>query len=199
MNELILPKSRISEGAGGGAGGLAEAGPLTTGVDGFLFSYFMGKGVREPCSPYREAYVFGAPLNEPNADDWNCAAAIVDETSSFDLSTITPNHEVVVALLHIYELYFSVEIKFRWYRDRDSKLLFEYIYTIPDPPEYGYWLWAYVYSYIGYVSWEIWENGDYHVDIYYQGEIIQSMGFTISGIEAPTEEYRSLWAYYNKM
>ncbi|GAI92474.1 unnamed protein product, partial [marine sediment metagenome] len=36
------------------------------------YSYGLAKGLREPCSPYREAYYFGAELNKPSADGWNC-------------------------------------------------------------------------------------------------------------------------------
>lgn len=178
---------KMKRGGYGGAGaqvGLPEAVPLVSYASG------MGKGLREPCSPYRQAYFFGAELNVPNADDWNCVPEIMDPTTSFDLSGIEPNHEVVVALLVVYNIPAgaSHNVRFKWYRDRDSKLLFDFAYTIPNPGSYGYdsWAWYYVYSYIGYVSGEIYENGDYHVDILWDGTLLQRIGFTVSGIPVYT-------------
>ena len=146
----------------------------------------MGKGLEEPCSPYREAYVFGAELNVPNASGWNCFPEVVDATSLFDLSLITPYHEVVVAILYASDLPGgrSYDVHHKWYWDRDAKLLFDFACTIPDPWNYGwdYWSWYYVYSYIGYVPWEIWENGDYHVDLIVTGRSSQTLNFAVIGI-----------------
>ncbi len=154
------------------------------------FSTGMGKGLSEPCSPYRTAYVFGAELNAVYFSS-NCPPSIMDPTTSFDLSSITPNHEVVVALLDGYYLPSgsSYLVQFKWYRARDAALLYTFSYTIPDPGSYGYgyWSWYYVYSYIGYVSWEIWENGGYYVDITVTGGTYYSTrtNFTISGVAPP--------------
>ncbi|KKN41742.1 hypothetical protein LCGC14_0720310, partial [marine sediment metagenome] len=146
----------------------------------------MGKGLREPCSPYREAYVFGAELGVPDANFWNCAALMVEPTNLFDLSTITPNKEVVVALLLLRNLPAgkSYQVNLIWYRDRDNKLLYNGGVRIPDPTGWGhdYWEWYYVYSYIGYVDWEINENGSYHVDLIMDGVLLQTLTFTVTGI-----------------
>ncbi len=182
----MTPEMRCNifrRGAGAGAGG---TGSLVVPSQAASYITGMGKGLREPCSPFREANVFGAELRAPNANNWNFVAEIVDPTASFDLSTIEPNHEVVVALVALYNLLAgkSYSVTHRWYRDRDDKLLFEFPYQIPDPGIYGYasWAWYYVYSYIGYVPAEIYENGSYHVDIWLDQSLLQRIGFTVSGI-----------------
>lgn len=126
---------------------------------------YIGKGLREPCSPYRSTYVFGAELNKPNADNWNCTPQIVDPTTFFDVSYITKNREVVVALYTGSNLYSQTTVVHEWYRKRDNKLLFSYKYSINAPPSGYYYPWYYVYSYIGWVDWEINENGLYYVKI----------------------------------
>lgn len=165
------PDIRIgAQGGGAAAFGVRPLGVAT-------YTYGMGKGLSEPCSPYRSAYVFGAELNVPDASNWACIPEIIEPTTAFDLSTITPFHEVVVALLASNDLpYGTYTVRMKWYRNRDSKLLYEYVWT-------G-WPW-YVYSYIGYVDWEINENGNYHVDITLTGNgesYSRTINFTVSGI-----------------
>ncbi len=175
------PQPKISGGTGAGGGG-----SLTAPLQAISYVTGIGKGLREPCSPYREAYVFGAELGAPDANNWNCVPEIVEQTTSFDLSTIEPGHEVVVDLLTLYNLAAgqSYPVYHRWYRDRDERLLFGFPYQIPDPGIYGYaaWAWYYVYSYIGYVSWEIYENGNHHVDILLAQSLLSRIGFTVSGV-----------------
>ena len=147
----------------------------------------LSKGLSEPCSPYRKAYYFGAELNVPNADNWNCLPSVVDPGWTFDLSSITTNHEVCVALLSITDrIYSETPVVMSWYRTRDNKLLFRFAYTIPSPAAsgYAYWAWWYVYSYIGYCDWEIIENGDYYVRIVAAGGVTydKRVDFTITGI-----------------
>lgn len=145
------------------------------------FTYGLGKGLREPVSPFREAYFFGAELNEPSADNWNGIPVIVQKATSFDLSRISYGHEVVVAFLGIPR---AVEgeyhITFRWYRARDNTLLYDF--THRREATAGGWLYA--YSYLGWVAWEIRENGDYRVDIAVTGAESYSLSitFTVSGI-----------------
>lgn len=151
----------------------------------------MGKGLKEPCSPYREAYVFGAELNVPNASGWNCLPEVVDATKLFNLASIPPYQEVVVAILYVTNLYSGLSVRHKWYRGRDGKLLFAWASTIPDPGIYGYsyWAWYYVYSYIGYVPWEIWEDGYYHVDLT-AGRFSRRLNFSVTGVvgfEPPPE------------
>jgi len=142
-------------------------------------NYYIGKGLREPCSPNRTAYVFGAELNVPNADNWNCLPEIVDPTTTFDLSTITINHEVAVTLANFTNLSSGGRVTFTWYRSRDNKVLYTFNYDIPNPATS--WLWYYVYSYLGYVDWEISENGDYYVTISSPWGT-QTLNFSVIGI-----------------
>lgn len=141
----------------------------------------IGKGLREPCSPYREANVFGAGLNEPNADNWNCIPKLVKATTSYDLSAISKGHEVVVALLGVSNAISGFyHIRFRWYRERDDALLYDYIFDYT-AFEGG---WLYGYSYIGYNNWEISENGSYRVRVDVSGveSYTREISFTVSGI-----------------
>jgi len=150
-----------------------------------VFTFGIGKGLKEPCSPYREAYFFGAELNEPSADNWNCIPTVVSPTTSFDLSTISEGKEIAVAFLGVSNtLAGTYHIRFRWYRDRDDALLYDYTFD-HTPPRGG---WIYGYSYIGYVGWEIIENGGYVVEIEVTGaeSYIKKIPFTVSGI--PVEE-----------
>ncbi len=151
------------------------------------FKYGIGKGLREPCSPYREAYFFGAELNEPSAAGWNCIPAIVGSTTSFDLSTISENHEVVVALLGVTSTREGTyTVTFRWYRQRDNKVLYSYSWSRFSRSGEG----LFVYSYIGWTNNEISENGDYYVDIEVSGieSYTKTIQFSVIGIpEKPPE------------
>jgi hypothetical protein len=155
----------------------------------------MGKGLWEPVQPYRQAYVFGADLNVPHADGWNAVPEILDEMNVFDLTDLTPNHEVVVAELAVFDIPVGTgySIRIQWFRDRDGAFLGDYLLSIPDARSYGYagWAWYYAYSYIGYVPGEIYENGGYHAELkllvppaasaYYD----RLLPFTITGIAQP--------------
>jgi len=133
------------------------------------FRYGTGKGLSEPCSPYRKATFFGAELNSQNADGWNCLPVIVDPTGTFDLSTITKGREVVVALIAISETKAGYHlITFKWRRARDDKLLYSYSFDYTAVS--GGWL--YGYAFVGWIDKEINENGEYNVEI------------TVSGVES---------------
>ena len=152
-----------------------------------IFSYGLAKGLREPCSPYREAYYFGAPLNEPSADGWNCLPEFVSQTTSFDLSTIPKGREVLVALLNVRDTPAgSLNFKAEWYRNRDNALLF----TLPWSYQARAGGWTYFYAYLGYVDWEINENGGYRVEFTVSGALsyFKVIQFTISGIPFEEEE-----------
>jgi len=173
----------------GGGGGVI--GAITVrGISASISNYHLGKGLREPCSPNREVYVFGSPFNGINADNWNCVAEIIDPTTSFDLSGMAPEHEVAVALLVVHDLQNEAQVSIEWHRDRDQKLLSTFQYTIPDPADYGYIAWDYyVYSYVGYCSWEISENGAYRAFLTMvsdYNDFNRLLQFTVTGIaEAP--------------
>lgn len=177
----------VVEARGGGYG--ARIGPLGV-VPLEAYGANMGKGLEEPCSPYREAYFFGAEPGAVDASGWNCFPEVVDATRLFDLSRITPAHEVAVVILYASNLPAgrSYDVHFKLYRDRDGKLLWDLSYTIPDPGNYGrdYWSWYYVYCVFGYFPGEFWENGDYHVALVVTGRSSQTLNLTITGI-APAE------------
>jgi hypothetical protein len=181
---------------GGGGGGGPGKG-VSQGISGSISAFSdydagIGTALFEPVSPYRFAQVFGADLNVPNADGWNVPPSIQDAGKTlFDLSTLTPNHEVVVVRLTLINVDSSINnITFRWYRVRDNTLLYTGSLPIPDPATYGYayWAWYYGYSYIGYVPWEIYENGDYRCEMWINGggpgwtAPLYTQVFTVQGI-----------------
>lgn len=146
-----------------------------------IYAYGLGKGLKEPCYPYRSDYIFGAALNDFNAEGWNCLPNVWDAATAFDLSAITSGKEVAIALLKISGASAGeYNINFRWYRDRDDKLLYDYTFSFT--ASRGGWLYA--YSYLGWVDWEINENGSYRVEITVTGvgSYSRTIPFTISGI-----------------
>lgn len=164
---MVQVKPIKTLGAGSGVGVKATAGLVPT-AD-MSFSVDMGKGLREPCDPFRTAPVFSAELNSPDANNWNCLPEVMVPTRLFDLSSVTSYHELVVAIIWMHNLPAgqSYTVTHRWYRGVDNQFMFGYGYFIADPGDYGYnlWEWAYVYSYVGYVPWEIWDNGAYYTII----------------------------------
>ncbi len=187
VNSLTCCDKRVRAGGSGGATGLpGRIMPL----EAISCVTRLGKGLWEPVPPYRQAYVFGAELNVPNASAWNAIPEIKDPVTIFDLSSLTPNHEVVVTMLAAFNIPTGAQyaVEHRWYRDRDGASIGLARYSIPDAASYGYsgWLWYYVYSYIGYVPWEIYENGSYHVDLVFLiGSSIyftQRLNFSVTGI-----------------
>ena len=171
---------------GGGIGGMGEVSSVSmSGVASGIEHYVdMGKGLEEPCPPYRECMVFGADLGTPNASDWNCIPEIIGRTDSFNLSSITPNHDVAIALIVFYNVTEELPVRFKWYRNRDNKLIYQSWYTIPEPCEE-----CYVYGYIGYAPEEIWENGNYRLYIIWSPSDFRVLDFEIEGIPPPLERY----------
>ncbi len=175
----------------GGFGGIGGTGRLIGPLQATAYSSGLGKGLKEPVPPYRQAYVFGADLGTPNANSWNYMPELVDPTTVFDLSQITPNHEAVVALLLATDVPAGMQslVEHKWYQDRDSQLLFDFRYTIADAGRSGFsgWAWVYIYSYIGYVPWEIYEDGAYHVDLTFSGpaQYSRTLPFTVKGVAIP--------------
>lgn len=189
MKAKIFARGGSGNAHGQGGEGTVKAEAIAVNVG--RFTGYLGKGLREPCSPYRTAYYFGAELNVPVADNWNCPPAIVDPAPTYDLSTLVPPKEVCVALFNGTGLTSGGDIEITYYRNRDDTRIFIFTHTIPDPRAYGwdYWEWYYVYAYVGYTSWEIFEDGDYRVEF---GEVGEATGivipFTITGIEPlPTD------------
>ncbi len=149
------------------------------------FTVQLGKGLREPVSPFRIAQVFGAELNAPNANGWNAVPVVTDPLTTLDVSPITDNHEAIVALVSLTYITTAIKVTLDWYRDRDEQLLFHLEYSIPDPKSsgYAYWPWLYAYSYIARASWEIAENGAYHVRVSV-GDTTQTVTFEVTGMGA---------------
>ena len=148
------------------------------------FSAYLGKGLSEPCPPYRTANVFGAPLNTPNAGGWNCLPNIVGSTTRFDLSGIPDNHEVCVALATIQDTrQGEYSFRFAFYKDTPFKKLFDYTFRY-GTVQGG---WIYAYAYIGRTPWEINEDGDYFVNIAVGGpeSFSREIDFTVTGIAVP--------------
>jgi hypothetical protein len=179
-------------GSGGGFTGAAGA----AGERGISAGAVMviGKGLKDSCSPYTVYQIFGAPLNPP-APPINCKPVISEPTNVFDLSTITLNHEVVLAMYTEDNVPGGYEVRFDWYRSRDSQLLFHYAYALP----VGNWPWVCVYSYIGYVPWEIIENGAYTVVINAVGRLMTTKGFTVSGVSVPVAEAKNMQIAYARV
>ncbi len=151
----------------------------------------LAKGLREPVSPYRSCYIFGHDPFSAIPDWWWNEVEPWDQTYTFDLSTISIDHEVVTGDIHFHEMasgttYFSV----KWYRWRDDALVFfggtvEYDITGDG------------FSHIGWIGWlddithpvppnsiEIRENGFYYVTIELTGANTWSgtVDFQIIGI-----------------
>jgi hypothetical protein len=145
------------------------------------YTFGLGKGESEPCSPYRQVNVFGEPLNTPNLNDFNCAPDLIGSTTAFDLSTITKNNEVVVALLKAQNIVGGpTTVIFRWYRDRDDKLIWQGSQSFVTTGWGGFW----ISSYIGWLDREINENGKYSVKVAVTGadSYLWTIYFNVTGI-----------------
>lgn len=147
----------------------------------------LAKGLREPCPPYREIYVFGAEPGTFNADGWNCLPEAVEDVNYYDLSAIPRYKEVCVALCRIENTtrgwYY---INFRWVKERTGETFYEYTFSFF--ADYDSWLYA--YSYVGYFDWEISEDGNYRVDITVSGaeSAERPISFVVAGTRPPAEE-----------
>ncbi len=113
--------------------------------------------------------------------------SISDQTTLFDVSSITEDHEVVVIFCdHLIE--HGTTISIRWYRDRDNSLV-----TIWEEQSDVEW-----YGYAGWMGWlsqesatlfgldEIRENGNYHVTITASGNtnFSYTINFAVTGMPA---------------
>lgn len=149
------------------------------------FGYALAKGLKEPVSPFREAYFFGAPLNSVDAAGWNAAPNTVDRVDTYDLSLLSIEHEVCVAVLAALNADAGTyTINFRFSRVRDNKTLLEFT-SYRTVSQGGWW---YVYGNLGWTASEIIENGTYRIDITVTGAgtFTDGRDFTITGIpEAP--------------
>ncbi len=168
---------------GGGSSGKYKAQERVV-KQGFLYSFVMGKGLYEPCSPYRVCNVWGEALNTPNASNWNCVPQIVGQATSFDFSALAASKEAVVTLVSLYNIpqgTYDVGIRFL---SPTGTTLCEFFHPITVPA--GGWAWAYLYAYIGYVPWEISKNGTYSTIFLYNHTELQRISFQVTGIPAPS-------------
>jgi len=152
-----------------------------------IFRLQLGKGLREPCPPYRAVNVYGAPLNSPDASGYNCLPEVVSPASAFDLSSLVSPCEVCVALLVGQELVSGTyTTSIRWYRPNASLPFYIFTRAHSITPGHDF----YTYSYVGYVAWEIDRNGEFLVEADVTGPqgFSTSQRFVISGsrpIEVP--------------
>jgi len=160
---------------------------------GTLVSFAIGKGLKEPCSPYREIMVFGAALNDvPAVIQWNCMPGILNESSVYNLSGLMPEHEVVCALVNFQDLDLSspLAVRIEWQHKGAALIAFDYSIPAGTYSRYG------VFSYIGYVPAEISENGEYSVSLYLGDQKDQEIAFSVSGVGAVAvgSSNKVLWA-----
>lgn len=145
----------------------------------------MGKGLSEPCPPYRAVNVFGANLGAPDFTGWNCLPDVLTPTNYFDLSTITKFHEVVVVVVKVSDAESGrYKFTFDWYREPEHVLMYHGSWQSGE----GERDWIYSWSYIGWTPPEISTNGDYSVEIQVSGAgyLTATKTFTVTGI--PEEE-----------
>lgn len=155
----------------------------------YVSRFGCGKGLTEPCSPYRTCQVYGVPLNEPDADGWNCPPEFTEKTNTFDLSGFVDWAEVVVFMIVLEDTVEGLtQFRFRWYRERDNALIFDYTWQYNVELAGG---WVYAYCYIGYTPNEISENGWYYCYCDMSGAFTdrKRSDIEITGIpEVPPEE-----------
>jgi len=156
----------------------------------------LGTAVHEVGGSGRTFTILGAALGLPAQVLSGWADMALDQNiSQLDLSSTPVDTEAILALLHLYNFDYGLTISFRWYRDRDSALIFSYDIAIPSPQSYGYgyWYYYYVYCYIGHLSFitaagfeEIKENGAYHLNISSSDGLLNTtVPFTVTGIQYP--------------
>lgn len=146
--------------------------------------------------------IFGYPLpNNLSVSNLTAPLTYPNATTLFDVSSLTPNHEViVVGYKSLNQTTAYTTYTATWYRDRDSQIIFEKSFSISDPPE-GY-VWDYGAGGCFWIGWlsedvdvstypyyvEIQENGKYHVDIDVSGgdSFYGTINFAVKGIPANT-------------
>jgi len=152
----------------------------------------LAKGLKEPVSPYREDYAFGAALGDFDANNWNAIPTLWDPNTSFDLTGISINHEVVVVRIGISNTNEGGTLfNFKWYNEDTGKLLYssEFGYNCF---EEGY---VYAYSYIGWLAEEINANGNYScvIDVTGAHEYSKTLKFTVLGIPSGYHSSGYIW------
>ena len=145
----------------------------------------LGKGLQEKLSPNRTVMVYGAELGVLEAAVLYPPLQVVEASTSFDLAYILPNREVAVALATVRAASpGNYTVTFKWYRQRDSALIRQT--AVPLYTSVPAWLSA--YDVIGWLPWEITENGHHVLGVEVTGPMVATgaIVFTITGItEAP--------------
>lgn len=160
--------------------------------------YYIGKGLRG--ADGYQVMIFGQPL--PNdgilgTDKLVPPVSIVGETTLFDVSGLTVNHEVPVVLYKgTAPIYSPVTYTWTWYRSRDNAVVFKLTHTISVPPGTS----AMTGAWIGWLSDDIWvptypqyreiqENGDYYAVLSASGGqnfVSPPINFAVRGIPPST-------------
>ena len=143
--------------------------------------FYIGKGMRDANNT--QQYVFGYTIPNYLGSIWPLSYSAlpwttIDPTTLFDVSSLTANHEVVVASYILPDgVSTGITFTYNWYRARDNKLIFSYTNNWPTPGS-GKWYPPNSTS-VAWIGWlsenpgvstypqyeEIQENGDYYVVI----------------------------------
>ena len=112
--------------------------------------------------------------------------SVINQTTSFDLSSLPINNEVIVALL-TYTIQSPSQIEVKWYKDRDNYILFTSSYSLSSGSTSGYASWVgytRLLSSSAYAD-EIVENGSYRVvfDVTGTTTYNETVIFTVTGID----------------
>ncbi len=167
----------------------------------------LGTAIQEVGGAGRSLTVLGAPLGSLYSFQTTCENAalptfIPQPYGFLDLTSVPKDREAIIALIHIYGFAYGqgIKLEWKWYRDRDSKLIGDWGYSLPSLPPYEYYTYWSPTCLMGYLSapingWdEIEENGSYHVDIFIDDVKIQTYSFIVIGIPAPFVGKRtSIW------
>lgn len=139
--------------------------------------------------------IFGYPL--PNdlptqAQNLTAPFTYLNQTTLFDVSSLTPNHEViVVGYSSPTNINSDMTLMATWYRSRDHTKVFEYstLVAAPGGPGSGAGFWiGWLDEFVNVPSYpmfkEIQENGNYYVNISATGgqTFSQTINFAVKGI-----------------
>lgn len=156
------------------------------------FNWGTGKDIQ--CLGGQQLMVFGHTVYPPVTLPAGCASplTLIAPATNFDIASLSPGQEVIVALVDARDLPAgNYSVSFRWFRDADQKLLYEYA----DSYSFGYIHDISYISWIGFVADELFANGPYHVDITFTGYVVsfsESVMFEISGVSPTTIALRAI-------
>ena len=167
------------------------------------FDYGLGKGLKDgnniTCTIFGQPFGFSCP---PGFGELTSDMEIVDPTTVFDLSSISPLHEVVTSLVRVHLDYQEqtpiINLTQQWYR-QETDLSWTLVFTYNwGPVSYycagiGGCTTYIVYSYIGWCGWEINKNGNYKVVTTINGSPTNTTNFTITGIHFDTGTPGYIW------